>query len=253
MSEPSIPPVTLYLDLMERCLTGTVNCDPPLDPWHHTKRPEGISPGKYSAADRTLGLDWPATAPTMIGRRRLNQLRLAVETVLAERIPGDLIETGVWRGGACLLMRAVLFAHGDTTRKVYVADTFDGLPPPTHTGDRDHDTILLKVPLIEVVQNFVRYGLLDDNVVFVPGLFKDTLHTLPATAYSVLRLDGDMYESTKDGLALYPKLSVAGYCIIDDYFALKGCRAAVDEYRDAHGIVAPLVDIDGMGVYWRKE
>ena len=84
----------------------------------------------FDEPKRGLGLDWPATAETMIGMQRLTSLQHCAETVLAEDIPGDLVECGVWRGGACILMRAVLAAYGDEQRNVWVADSFAGVPPP---------------------------------------------------------------------------------------------------------------------------
>src|ERR1700733_5437631 len=79
---------------------------------------------------RNRGLDWPADALTMIGMQRLTSLQHCVETVLADGVPGDLVECGVWRGGASILMRAVLSAYGDQTRRVWLADSFAGVPPP---------------------------------------------------------------------------------------------------------------------------
>jgi hypothetical protein len=193
----------------------------------------------------------------MIGQRRMDNLRDIVETVLAERVPGDLIETGVWRGGACIYMRAILKAHNVTDRTVYVADSFAGLPPPdpdrypADAGDRHHTYAPLAISLEEVQGNFAKYDLLDSQVVFLKGWFKDTLHRAPIERLAVLRLDGDMYESTMDALvALYGKVSPGGYVIVDDY-ALPGCQKAIHDFRDRNGVEAPLVAIDSMSVYWK--
>jgi O-methyltransferase len=221
-----------------------------------------LSMGKtpFGKRIRELGLDWPTDAETMIGMRRLTSLQQCVETVITERVPGDLVECGVWRGGACILMRAVLSAYGDKTRRVWLADSFAGVPPP----DAEHFAIdkwsqlhrfapVLAVSESEVRANFQRYGLLDDQVRFLPGWFKDTLHDAPIERIAVLRLDGDLYESTIQALdGLYPRLSPRGFCIIDDY-NLAACRQAVTDYRAEHGITAEIVDIDGSGVYWRKQ
>jgi len=103
-----------------------------------------------------------------------------------------------------------------------------------------------------VRENFDRYGLLDDQVRFLPGWFSETLPAAPIERLSVLRLDGDLYESTLDAMnPLYPKLSPGGYVIIDDYL-VPGCRAAVDEYRAEHGITDPIERIDRWSVYWRR-
>jgi O-methyltransferase len=209
---------------------------------------------------RDLGLDWPAEAETMIGMQRLTSLQRCVETVLADDIPGDLVECGVWRGGACILMRAVLAAYGDEARCVWLADSFQGVPrpdPAKYKADKGVRTKsaagILAVPETEVRANFQRYGLLDDQVRFLAGWFKDTLHDAPIDRIAVLRLDGDLYESTIQALdALYPRLSRGGFCIIDDYHAVKPCRQAVTDYRAKHGVSAEIVDIDGSGVLWRK-
>jgi O-methyltransferase len=112
---------------------------------------------------------------------------------------------------------------------------------------------VLAVPESEVRANFQRYGLLDGRVRFLPGWFKDTLHDAPIDRIAVLRLDGDLYESTIQSLdALYPRLSPGGFCVIDDYHALEACRQAVADYRAKHGVSAEIVEIDGTGVFWRK-
>ena len=195
----------------------------------------------------------------MVGVQRLQNVRDLVQAALDENIPGDFIETGVWRGGCCILMRGVLAANGVSDRKVYVADSFAGLPPPNpelYPDDKGLDLHLfeqLAIPLEEVQDNFARYGLLDDQVVFVKGLFKDTLPTLDSGPFSLIRLDGDLYESTMDALeALYPKVSSGGFVIIDDFGVIPACRKAVMDYRARTGIVAVIRDIDGVGVWWRK-
>ncbi len=210
---------------------------------------------------RRLGLDWPTSADTMIGMQRLTHLQRCVEIALAEDIPGDLVECGVWRGGACILMRAVLAAYGDKERSVWVADSFEGVPPPDpahYPADSGLSLHLaaevLAVPESTVRRNFQRYGLLDDRVRFLPGWFKDTLPRAPIDRIAVLRLDGDLYESTVQALeALYPRLSLGGFCVIDDYHPIEACRRAVTDYRQRNSITAQIVDIDGSGVYWRKQ
>jgi Macrocin-O-methyltransferase (TylF) len=109
------------------------------------------------------------------------------------------------------------------------------------------------VSLEEVKANFAKYGLLDDRVVFLKGWFKDTLPSAPIERLAVLRLDGDMYESTMVALtSLYDKVSSNGFVIIDDYGCIESCRKAVHDFRESRGISEPILDIDGFGVYWRK-
>ncbi len=238
-----------YLDLMCDSLVGMLNQDAPL---------AACDLPAYAADYRTRGWDWPSNAPSMIGRLRMANVRSECERLLAEKVPGDFIETGVWRGGACIMMRAVLHAYAVTDRRVIAADTFAGLPPPSSDIPPDKESYLHTIPefavsLNEVKSAFSRYGLLDGQVVFVEGLLKETLPTLPVDMLAMLRLDADMYESTMDGLThLYPKVSRRGSIIVDDYFLFEAHRRAVDEYRASHEIHDEIVQIDDFGGYWIK-
>jgi hypothetical protein len=255
MGAPEFPPVAsddpaaLYLDMVKRCLIN----------WPYADLEPGPSaPGVEPA--RLEGRDWPPTAHTMIGLARLDNVQHAVKTVLAEGVPGDLLEAGVWRGGAAILMRAVLRARGITDRTVWLADSFCGLPPPD-AARFPHDAGIdlyrfpqLAVSLERVRRNFARYGLLDGRVRFLEGWFRDTLPAAPVGRLAVLRADADLYESTTDVLtALYPKVSPGGFVIVDDYLSIAACRHAVDDYRKAHNIWAPLTAVDWCAAYWRVE
>jgi hypothetical protein len=209
---------------------------------------------------RITGKDWPESALTMVGLRRLDNLEDCIEAVVADDVPGDLIEAGAWRGGATIFMRFMLDQLNDDTRSVWVADSFEGLPPPNPVrfpADADYDLSQegdLAVSIEEVQRNFARFGLLDSKARFLKGWFKDSLPNAPIEQLSVLRVDADLYESTLQALAfLYPKLSVGGFCIIDDWGAMPPCQKATDDYRRICGIDEAIVPIDGVGVYWRKE
>jgi O-methyltransferase len=135
----------------------------------------------------------------------------------------------------------------------------EGLPRPdavryrADAGDKHYSDDGLRVGVKQVRNNFRRYGLLDDQVEFLVGWFKDTLPSAPIKNLSVVRLDGDMYESTIQAIeSTYPKLSVGGFCIVDDYGAVEGCKQAIHDHRNSIGITDEIVDIDGIGVYWRK-
>jgi len=222
-------------------------------------------PGEHDLPARALeeGFGWPKPYPghllTMLGRKRLDNLEFCVEEALRLRVPGDLIEAGVWRGGAAMLMRAVLAAHGAKRRKVVLADSFDGVPPPRpeiyphDEGLTLHLDRQLAVGVDEVKANFARFNLLDDSVEFIAGMFRDTLPKLSSRRWAVVRLDGDLYESTMDGLTyLYPNLSPGGFLIVDDYGAYEACAAAIEEYRHSHGIDEEIIKIDWTGIYWQK-
>jgi O-methyltransferase len=215
-------------------------------------------PAAVSDEKREEGRYWPLMAHTMVGRKRLDNLKSCVESVLRTGVPGDFIEAGVWRGGSAIFIKGILASHDARDRRLFVADSFQGLPPPdaerypADAGDRHSTFDFLAVSRQQVEDNFRRYGLLDDRVVFVEGWFKDTLPNLPARELALVRIDGDMYESTIDALeALYPKLSPGGYCVVDDY-GLKGCRRAVDDFRARHAIGDEMIKIDWTGVYWRR-
>lgn len=272
---------SLYLDLMKRSLTGALAEDNDSilggvrtagsTSW---KRRLANSVGRaaarakveivykkpYDPTLREVGRDWPARAESMIGLRRMDNIQSCVQAVLDDDVPGDLIEAGVWRGGACIFMKANLVAKCDSDRNVWVADSFQGLPAPdavlypADAGDDLHTRSGLGVGADQVRHNFERYGLLDDRVKFLAGWFKDTLPTAPIESLSLMRLDGDMYESTWQAIeALYPKLSPGGFCIVDDYGSHRSqAGRAVHDYRERHGIDEDIVDIDGFGAFWRK-
>jgi O-methyltransferase len=261
----------LYLDLLERALAHTLYepVDVGIPERRYTRglknllRRCGITVMYVSpaaAAKREEGRDWPLFAHTMIGLRRLSHLRSCVDQVLSDAVPGDLIEAGVWRGGAGILMRGVLRARGVTDRDVWVADSFAGLPPPdasSHPADAGsiwHEWRELAVTRSEVEANYRSYALLDKHVRFLEGWFSDTLPAVADHQWALIRVDADMHGSTMDALnSLYPGLSVGGFAIIDDYFDIAACRSAVDEYRAQHGIVEPIQRIDWAGAYWRRE
>jgi hypothetical protein len=182
-----------------------------------------------------------------------------MRSVLDGGVPGDFIETGVWKGGTTIFMRGLLRAYAVTDRKVYVADSFEGLPEPDvsqYPADRGLNLHLwpnLAISVEEVKANFARFGLLDGQVEFVKGWFRDTLPTLRGHPWSVVRLDGDMYESTIDALRnLYDDLAPGGWLIIDDY-EIPACRQAVGDFRDERGITEPIVTVDWTGVCWQKQ
>ena len=236
----------LYLNLLIKVLLNTIYEDP------------NLHGHKFSAAIRDQGRDWPCLAHTMVGRARLENLKELMQRTVDEGVPGDYIETGVWRGGCCILMRGVLAANLEKSRKVYVADSFAGLPRPNselYPWDACYASVNyteLAVSLEQVKENFAKYDLLGDQVIFVRGLFKDTLPALQAGPFALIRLDGDYYESTIQALeALYPKVSQGGFVVIDDY-GIASCREAVNDYRRLHNIDEPLSSVDWTGVWWQK-
>jgi O-methyltransferase len=226
-AEACIPPEELYLNLLRKCLTGYLERGilRPVRP-HHSRKLRAASYtllkrvldrqrlllARQAPSDQTYAIEggpWVnqhTHAETMIGMNRLEQLRQAIVDVIQNRVEGDLVETGVWRGGATIFMRAVLRAYGDTARVVWVADSFAGLPQPDlvqypqDAGSSFHLQDHMRVSLEEVKANFAKYDLLDRQVRFLPGWFRDTLSSAPIERLSVMRLDADMYESTIESL-----------------------------------------------------
>lgn len=245
-----------YLELLKRVLTNTLFEQEP-------DASEGSTPRYVQAA---ISHYQQGPAISMLPLARLDNLQSCIESVVKDAVPGDMIETGVWRGGAVIYMRAVLKTLGVTDRTVWAADSFEGLPEPDpekfpleaasfNSAAMTKYYKRLASALDEVKRNFAAFGLLDDQVRFLKGWFKDTLPDAPIERIAVLRLDGDYYESTRDALvSLYDKVSPGGYVIIDDYGedSWTYCRQAVDEFREQRGITDPMIKVDAPCSFWRK-
>mmetsp|Transcript_15835 Transcript_15835/g.36322 ORF Transcript_15835/g.36322 Transcript_15835/m.36322 type:complete len:336 (+) Transcript_15835:205-1212(+) len=216
----------------------------------------------FHLESRKAGGDWTYLGDTMTGWKRIDNVWELLKNVVNEDIPGDYIETGVWRGGSSVFARGVLNAFGEKDRQSYVCDSFAGLPPgdrDLHKRDKDWDLMhwYLAVPDEIVAQNFQKYGLLDHNVIFAKGFFNETMPQIkkyhpPTRKFSVMRLDGDMYESTVDVLYnLYDKLSIGGYVIMDDWFGFPS-KVACEDFFQVHGINPEIIPIDNLSAYWKK-
>jgi O-methyltransferase len=250
----STEPARRYLELLRHCLCRD----------HFPDERYAVSQGHlqklpFDAGLRARGKDWPTEAVTMVGSKRLRHLEKCCVKALQEGIAGDFVETGIWRGGCGILMRAVLAAAGDVSRNVWLFDSFRGLPKPdVQAFPQDEPDRLwtfnnyLGVSVEEVKANFERFNLLDERTQFVSGWFRDTIPDAAVNSISVLRLDGDLYESTWLVLThLYPKVAPGGFIIVDDY-ALQTCKAAVDDFRSQHSIDSAITEINWSGIFWRK-
>jgi hypothetical protein len=274
---PELPvAASRYLELVARCLTRDLfleeevrNVD--LRHWPGGE-PEGLRDllreQRWRVVEagaqrevRAVGNDWPPHAETMVGLARLSNVLDCTARALADGVPGDLVETGVWRGGTSIYLRAILAALGDDERTVWACDSFEGLPEadaerfPMDVPMRFHGYDQLAVGLEQVRAAFDRYGLLDEQVRFVQGWFRDTLPGVAEEigSIAVLRLDGDMYESTIDALThLEPLVAPGGFVLVDDYGGIEACRQAVHDHRDRNGITAPIHEVDWTAVWWRK-
>lgn len=257
----------LYIDLMKKALTASIypesgwNIPPPSNVFRRLlftllsrKSLVLVKRKPFNDVLRREGRDWPFFGYTMVGHFRLDNLQMCVEDVLRNRIPGDFIETGAWRGGTAIFMRALLKAYGVTSRRVWVADSFEGMPKAKNKDDGADlsQNDYLKVSLDQVRSNFRKFGLLDEQVEFLKGWFADTLPNAKIKQLAILRLDGDMYSSTMDSLKnLYDKVSVGGYVIVDDYHDWPSCRKAVTDFLSMKSIEPEIKTIDWTGVYWK--
>jgi len=273
---------SIYLDILKRSLLNEIYLDDELrllylrdclsgDDEFDYSILHNIREGRADAyerlkASRRIGqfpdrrIDRSGFSHTMMGRLRLNSLHECLDDLIVRDVPGDLMECGVWRGGGCILMAGWMRARGQMNRKLLVADSFDGLPTPSHEKDEGLVLTKDKYPQLAVSErtvreNFSAYGLLDERVqIFLKGWFRDTLKEAPTREIALLRLDGDLYESTMDTLdALYDRVSPGGIVIIDDYGALDACRIAVEDFFAARGEPVPnLTKIDWTGSFFVK-
>lgn len=254
---------SLHFDFCKRILSDSISDESIREKFFED--PNNLSDSEISKAMKEepnlrslIGFTVPKRAHTMIGLMRLENLQFCVEETIRNNIQGDLIETGVWRGGATIFMRFILQKYSIKDKIVYVADSFEGLPKPNveefpqDYGDKHYTRDDAKVSLEEVKNNFKKYGVFDEQVKFIKGFFEDTMRNSSIEKLSLLRLDGDMYGSTWVVLEnLYDKLSLNGYLIIDDY-TLKGAYKAVLDFRKMKNIQRSIMPIDGYSIYWKK-
>lgn len=179
---------------------------------------------------------------TMTSVERIVCLINAVTYIADNKIAGDIAECGVWRGGSMMTVALTLLARGDTSRNLYLYDTFEGMSAPTEV-DVNLDGLSAQshiakttekwcyASIEDVRQNILSTGYPEDKIYLVKGKVEETIpKTLPANL-SLLRLDTDWYESTKHELNyLSPLLAPEGVLVIDDYGHWQGAKKAVDEY-----------------------
>lgn len=202
---------------------------------------------------------------TMTSPERLWSLLGAVRHVVNTRVEGDFVECGVWRGGSVMAMAAELQSQGVSNRRIWLYDTFAGMTAPTNedieagtgamadsmlatTSIDDGNNVWCVAGLADVEENLRTMGYPFDNYTFVEGDVALTLRKSVPEKISLLRLDTDWYESTKVELeVLYPRLSVGGVLILDDYGHWQGARKAVDEYFEQLGQRPYMHPIDYSG------
>jgi hypothetical protein len=279
MSDVRTPrdPAALYLDLMKKTLSYTLWEEPgvPIETFNYRRPPlrraafaatswllrrldmQLLRNVHYTQSQRAKGAVMPMHAHTMIGLARLDNLQFCIEDALANGVPGDLIETGVWRGGACILMRAVLAAHGITDRRVFVADSFAGLPPPTSPPTRRTREIAITSSASSTSRGgrWRRTSGSTACSIRKSCSSRDGSRTRSegADRCAVCHAPRRRHVPVDDGgpRESIPALSPGGYCIIDDY-DIPRCREAVEDYRSDQRIGSPVQAIDQSGVFWQK-
>jgi O-methyltransferase len=199
---------------------------------------------------------------TMASLDRLVAVIHSVKHIVRHKVPGDLVECGVWRGGSMMAAALTLRSLGEADRSLYLYDTFEGMSVPTSRDrsfeGKDAAALLSQAPaqtgiwcyasLEDVHNNLLSTGYPKEKLVFVKGKVEDTIPAQMPREISLLRLDTDWYESTRHELThLYPRLSFGGTLIIDDYGHWQGARAAVDEYFSGRPEAVYLHRIDYTG------
>jgi len=173
---------------------------------------------------------------TLTSVEKMYALYNACEYVAGAGIPGDFAESGVWRGGSMMLCAHALQRLEDSSRKLFLFDTYSGMPEPCEKdvffdGKTKLPKGSLAISLEEVQKNVLSTGYPRDNIVFVKGMVEETLPRFAPERLALLRVDTDFYESTYHALVhLFPRLSAGGVLVLDDYGALKGAREAVARY-----------------------
>ena len=225
--------------------------------------PRTLQPQPLDLHQRDIGAEWPMVALTMVGSLRLSHVAYVLARVIEDRVPGDFIECGAWRGGASLMASLSLrLLEESHLRQVHVADSFEGLPEKRYADspgwDGWHRLDYLRVSRQEVERNYQAFGIdvvgqspSQHGVHFHEGYFVDSLPRArqPGGALSdqearplaVIRLDGDMYDSVMDVLFhLYDRLSIGGWVVLDDYPDVGETQQAVDDFRAWHDIEEPI-------------
>lgn len=240
--QPTAPPSATdvqrqrYLWLVKRALVERVSV--PVAPQTHEPELDFIK--------RAGGL-WQGRAPesgyTTAALSGLDGLERCAEDVFSNAVTGDFFEAGVGRGGAAIFMRALQHAHGETHRRVWLADVFPVALSSNRRGHGIHD----------VRQHFRQFDLLDSGLVWLPGRFADTLTDAPITELALLRCDTGTGDGTRQVLdALYDRVSHGGFVVIGDYGYHQEIRETVRDFMNSRQITTALRRSDRYAAAWRK-
>lgn len=242
-----------YLELMRRALVGATTKN------SHMDVREAVNPKVHSGL--LINTGWT----------RMRNLECIMEDIVKHHVPGDFVECGVWQGGVITFMAGFLLVHQQyPARRVWAFDSFMGIPA-TATGKRspgkDFDFEPGSKETAAAVAKDAKTGMayvmnhlqqfdVAEAVKFVPGWFNDTVSVAPVEKIALLRVDGDLYSSTRQVLeGLYPKLSIGGWVVHDDWGVVQSRRAVLD-FRADNNITEPLSFHRGPQIYpvarWQK-
>jgi hypothetical protein len=201
------------------------------------------------------------TCYTLIEQPFFKAVAKIVKTICANKVEGDIVMVGVFKGGAALYVKS-LFIELGFTGKLWIFESFKGFNRDLIKGDLDKDALNLfgtdelfaKMATKESVYHLFKKFEIDQNTEIVEGFIEDTLDSVDIKSIAFLHIDVDCYEPTLFALEkLYPKLSKGGWCILDDYnVPIFGCKSATDLYRYSHSIYDPIVQIGNYPVGWKK-
>ena len=206
---------------------------------------------------------------TMTPVTRMYSLYKAVQYIVKNGIPGDIVECGVWKGGSSMIAALTLLAMRDTTRRLWLYDTYEGMTEPSdkdvraRDGTSTHQTwasqqrsdvnLWTYSPQADVEANLYSTGYPKENILFIKGRVEDTIPSSVPNRIALLRLDTDWFQSTYHELNyLFPLLSQNGVVVLDDYGYYKGAREATDRYFSENKIPIFLTRVDRSGRFGLK-
>ena len=195
---------------------------------------------------------------SMAEEPEIDFIRFAIKNVIDDKIEGDILEMGVWKGGMGIWMNYLLHHYRASTRNLWLFDAFEEFPEPKYEGDKYvhpvSKILYERFPSIENVKsNFEKFELLTNNLCFVKGRFDKSVSNVDIPQISILHLDCDYYDSTLICLEkYYPQISPGGYVIVNRYhYEHVHARKAIDEYREKYKIQHPIHRIGNTYIYWR--
>src|ERR1700730_8508734 len=197
---------------------------------------------------------WMIRRNTMVGPERIQNLSRLAQRIDDERIPGDVIECGVYKGGTAAIL-ARLATHSHLPRTLWLFDSFEGMPPATTADGPEAPSWVgsLTSSPRRVARLLRRTGADLSRVRIIPGVFQDSFSAVHISQIALLNIDADWYESVKLCLEkFYDAVVPRGFVSIDDYGGWPGCRRAVDEFFQQRALTHLLQPVDQTAHWFQK-